>query len=376
MKNNDLSTEWSRRVKAVPKACWRNSVKVIRWLKDPGSSYVEGFVRLDYLGHIVVEHGWVELSDGTIIDPTIPDKDVTYFPGVRYSREEVLGKKQSEPPFVWGGKHGWGGFGHPEYRKAHEKAWGAEAMKAFGQVKEDAAITCPDDMFAMAKGAFFEEGGNQKHSFTPSHWVDLKFDLHLGGAPWEDVRKRVNSDVIRKKFLLAYDPIIISSFYLDFVRLTEVDFVTQDGRPYDITALESRLVSRSLGDSMPARSEIDRVFESPYYRLRPSQQNLAWGQANNVEIRSTPHIKTLKLEYPSLGRLLGDVKFTSCDPGSWEDTEAFLAMREPNETAYYVKHYKNGHHQGTHMVLVTPEELQKLERRNLEGHSIRVKNEL
>jgi hypothetical protein len=93
-------------------------------LKILNASYVEGFARmLDHHG-FVIEHGWIELPDGTITDSTLPDRNLEYHPGVRYTQAEVLGFRKKKPPYVWGGKHGWGGYGNVDYKKAHDTAWG------------------------------------------------------------------------------------------------------------------------------------------------------------------------------------------------------------------------------------------------------------
>lgn len=124
-KDIESSKRWSRRVGAKPKACWRNAVRTT--LRGPDSfSYVEGFVRLPRFNNIVVEHGWVQDGD-KIIDPTLPDDaDAVYFPGVSYTKAEVQKlSDQHEAPFVWGGKNGFGGYGHAGYKAAFDNAWSA-----------------------------------------------------------------------------------------------------------------------------------------------------------------------------------------------------------------------------------------------------------
>jgi len=72
------------------------------------ADYVEGMA---VLGGLPIEHGWVE-KEGVIIDPTLPDDQGEYFPGLRFQGECGLAKalqrfKRRELPFFY--HYGWGG---------------------------------------------------------------------------------------------------------------------------------------------------------------------------------------------------------------------------------------------------------------------------
>jgi hypothetical protein len=69
------------------------------------------------------EHGWVE-KEGMIVDPTLPSKDLVYFPGLRFrglrGLAEALGipkpKTTKDLPIFL--RFGWGGINSPEFRSA------------------------------------------------------------------------------------------------------------------------------------------------------------------------------------------------------------------------------------------------------------------
>ena len=71
---------------------------------------------------MVIEHGWVE-KDGVIIDPTLPDDDLDYFPGLRFKGQRGLAKamkipkpKRTREDFPIFYRFGWGGIDSPEFR--------------------------------------------------------------------------------------------------------------------------------------------------------------------------------------------------------------------------------------------------------------------
>ncbi len=129
-KNVEESTRVSRHrnVKATPKQCYSNAVRVIEHV--PGYEdawYVEGFAV--FQDGLVIEHGWVE-SSGEVIDPTLPNDRMDYFPGLRFRGQAGIAKAlklpkhfktDSDLPFFY--RFGWGGHGSPEFRKAREDAW-------------------------------------------------------------------------------------------------------------------------------------------------------------------------------------------------------------------------------------------------------------
>lgn len=123
-KDAAASSHWGDKISAAPKACWQNSVKLLRRISktDGDYRYVEGFAMLNSGGAkgFVIEHGWVIDSQGNEIDPTLPHDDLLYFPGVTYTKSQVMGLK--DPPFVWQ-TGGYGGFRNKEYKAAHDAAW-------------------------------------------------------------------------------------------------------------------------------------------------------------------------------------------------------------------------------------------------------------
>ncbi len=97
MYDRELSAAVAVRIGALPKLCWTNALKALRTQRLlAGGYYVEGWAIINYS---VVEHGWIELPDGRIVDPT--------HTGLRISRL----------PLVW--EYGWGGFKHEPYKQAY-----------------------------------------------------------------------------------------------------------------------------------------------------------------------------------------------------------------------------------------------------------------
>lgn len=96
--NTTLSRELAEIVEAQSKQCYRNAVMALGTghARLAGAVYVEGWVIQAKLP-IPIEHGWVELADGSVIDPTLCliDDDATlqgsrYVAGKRFTEDEAL----------------------------------------------------------------------------------------------------------------------------------------------------------------------------------------------------------------------------------------------------------------------------------------------
>src|SRR6516165_9317271 len=120
-KNIEESLRLQKAVKAKPRQCYVNAVRVI-W-NVPGykrATYVEGIAVVDGM---CVEHGWVE-RDGEILDPTLPQEELVYFAGLRFEGEPGIaeGIKRPKPnsvedlPFF--NRYGRDGLDSPELRSA------------------------------------------------------------------------------------------------------------------------------------------------------------------------------------------------------------------------------------------------------------------
>jgi hypothetical protein len=90
-----LSRDVGMLVRAEQKACWRNAVLGLATLVNdhPQAVYVEGYVLTD-IG-LPMEHGWIELPDERVVDPTIhctPHLALIrgYYPGKRFSYSDVM----------------------------------------------------------------------------------------------------------------------------------------------------------------------------------------------------------------------------------------------------------------------------------------------
>lgn len=78
----------AKRIRAVQKGCWFNARKAILKLDDyADASLIEGWVFR--IGATAIEHGWI-VKDGKVIDPTLCEKPIVYFPGLEFrGRKEI-----------------------------------------------------------------------------------------------------------------------------------------------------------------------------------------------------------------------------------------------------------------------------------------------
>lgn len=126
-KNVDESIRLSqdKRVGVTPKQCFYNSANVLFHIPEYSeASYVEGIVLIKK--KLLLEHGWVE-KGGEIIDPTLPDHGIIYFPGLRFegtlglSKALRIPKGEATEDFPIFYRFGWGGDS-PEFSAAREAA--------------------------------------------------------------------------------------------------------------------------------------------------------------------------------------------------------------------------------------------------------------
>jgi hypothetical protein len=115
----------------VPQTCWANVVRALRTHRRQLGNvmYVEGWCaapEIDFVG----EHGWLELEDGTILDPTYAARDnedgkrlhYEYFPALHYRPEELKGVRLHQLPLVYK-TGGFGGMRNEAYKTAYVNAY-------------------------------------------------------------------------------------------------------------------------------------------------------------------------------------------------------------------------------------------------------------
>ena len=118
MKDINESKRVKKVIRSKSKQCYLNAFRVVQNVPEYAkANYVEGMA---VLGGLPIEHGWVE-KDGVIIDPTLPEDQGEYFPGLRFSGENGLAEalqhfKSPELPFFY--HFGWGGVDCPEFNAA------------------------------------------------------------------------------------------------------------------------------------------------------------------------------------------------------------------------------------------------------------------
>lgn len=115
-----------RMLRAKTGHCYYNASRTIMEIPEyANAEYVEGVAVVR--PKVVIEHGWIE-RDGKIIDPTLPEEPVMYFPGLRFRGGLGLAKAVKIPnesggpdlPIFY--RFGFGGIASPEMRAAKAAA--------------------------------------------------------------------------------------------------------------------------------------------------------------------------------------------------------------------------------------------------------------
>jgi hypothetical protein len=114
-----------KRVRARKRQCFKNASNVVSYCPEFAATYVEGIVVRPGLP-LIVEHGWLEI-DNQIVDPTLTDAHLTYFPGLRFEGQSGLAKGLRLPKSDGGDlplfyRYGFGGHDSEEFRFARQLA--------------------------------------------------------------------------------------------------------------------------------------------------------------------------------------------------------------------------------------------------------------
>lgn len=140
-KNVAESKRVGKAVGAKNKQCYMNAMRAIWEVPEyEQADYVEGYAVID--GDFCIEHGWVE-QDGVVIDPTLQDHDIAYFPGLRFTGglgiAEALQIQRTDScedlPIFY--RFGWGGIDSPEFRSAMVAAHRYAGMEDMAKRYED-----------------------------------------------------------------------------------------------------------------------------------------------------------------------------------------------------------------------------------------------
>ena len=126
-KNTQESRRVAKAIRAADKQCFRNAFRTVTKLAEyKDATYVEGIAFITHFW-LNVEHGWVE-QNGEIIDPTRPDQEIVYFPGLKFHGIAGVTKamtqypKSDSPDLPLFYRFGWGGCDSAEMNKAREDA--------------------------------------------------------------------------------------------------------------------------------------------------------------------------------------------------------------------------------------------------------------
>jgi hypothetical protein len=147
-KDVDESVRLGNHIRAVPMQCWFNARRaVLKLTHYADAAYVEGWALPE--GMAPLEHAWL-VKKGAVVDPTLPARRVTYFPGLEFRAragiEEFLrtpqGKECKRSPFFHA--FGWGGMESPSFRRCFEDAQRAFAdwngIVSSGETVTDATV--------------------------------------------------------------------------------------------------------------------------------------------------------------------------------------------------------------------------------------------
>lgn len=149
----ELSFLAAYHVQAQPYRCWRNAALAVHLLPElfaDGGCYVEGWIVLPRPHHLaIIEHGWSQLADGTVVDPSIllveqPSQPIFYYAGLTLSSEQMQEQLPGAVlPLVCHREYGRDGMQHAGYRQAYEQAWQQARILAAQQGLPETAIRCP-----------------------------------------------------------------------------------------------------------------------------------------------------------------------------------------------------------------------------------------
>jgi hypothetical protein len=120
--DHETSISVARRIRARFRRCWHNAARAVHHLGE-GAQYVEGWVVVNRVSPLVIEHGWCEASQ-RIVDPTYTpyvstlEPPLAYFAGLRYRPAEThVPLQQRTLPIALQRQD------DAAYRQAFEAAW-------------------------------------------------------------------------------------------------------------------------------------------------------------------------------------------------------------------------------------------------------------
>lgn len=99
----------AKRIQVEKKECYKNSLLIFLNTEEFRDGwYVEGFAIPDIRGiRLPMEHGWIALPDGSIIDVSYADlghTSVEYFPALQFTWNQAMGLVRKEallPIMLW-----------------------------------------------------------------------------------------------------------------------------------------------------------------------------------------------------------------------------------------------------------------------------------
>jgi hypothetical protein len=137
-KDSEHSRRLARQIRAKARKCFLNCWRAVETLdRCPGAVYVEGLAVIRDTG-LVLEHAWLEYA-GVILDPTLPDARLAYFPGLRFAGRDGLAEAAPLPGMLECScrlpaffRFGSGGYECPDFRSAREAAERDAGIRARG----------------------------------------------------------------------------------------------------------------------------------------------------------------------------------------------------------------------------------------------------
>jgi hypothetical protein len=141
-KNVQESLRLRKAIRARQSQCYMNCCRAVQEADGySGATYIEGFA---IVHHSIIEHAWL-VRDGEIVDPTLAEEVMRYFPGLSWEGVAGLAEAMALPvlqfvgigpqaklverpltrgdhslPFFY--RFGWGGRASPSFAAARKKA--------------------------------------------------------------------------------------------------------------------------------------------------------------------------------------------------------------------------------------------------------------
>ncbi len=156
--NYDLSVKVAELIHAQKYRCWYNAYDALLQLPGPFffSRYVEGWLVIPKEHEVlVIEHGWIEHSNGQIVDPSIVlleerGQRMDYFSGIQLDRSQIQDLQGVLLPVARLLSPKKDGLGYPDYKAAYDAAM--RRAEEFACINDRLVRVCPRETTIIMLG--------------------------------------------------------------------------------------------------------------------------------------------------------------------------------------------------------------------------------